>query len=67
MGPSKGGPLRVEAPNLEKVGAPKGGAPKGGRPKISRFFPLLRHNFLSSFSLLGSFRGILVVFEAPGP
>ena len=43
-----------------------GGAPKGGRPKISRF-SLSRHNFLSFFLSWGSFRGILVVFEAPGP
>ena len=30
-------------------------------------FSLLRHNLHSSFSLLGSLRGILLVLEAPGP
>ena len=40
-----------------------------GGPKFRAFFPFSRHNFLSSLSLslLGSFRGILVVFEARGP
>ena len=37
-------------------GSPKGGSPKGGGQKLRFFFP--------SFGL---FRGILVVFEAPGP
>ena len=41
------------------VGAPKDGGQWGGGPKISRFFFLLPPPFSS--------RGILVVFEAPGP
>ena len=58
-GVEKGGAQRVE---------PRGAEPRrGGGPKISRYFSLLRDNFFSSFSLLGSLRGILVVFEAPGP
>ena len=64
-GAQKGGAQKGGA---QKGGAQKGGAQKGGWPKISRFFfPSSRHNFLSSFALLGSLRGILVVFEAPGP
>ena len=69
--------LEAEGPNLEKVGPrrveprrvePRRVEPRRvGGPKISRFFSILRHNFLYSFSLLGSLRGILVVFEAPGP
>ena len=39
-----------------------GGAPKGGGAKNFALFSLSRHNCLSFFSLLGSFRGILVVF-----
>ena len=58
-GPRKVGPRRVEAP--------KGGTPKGGAQNFTLFFPSSRHNFLSSFFLLGSLRGILVVFEVPGP
>ena len=44
-----------------------GGAPKGGRPKF-RVFSLSRATIfiLSSLSCSSS-RGILVVFEAPGP
>ena len=60
-----------------RVGPPKGGAPKGGAPKgwgperwgpkISRFFFPLPPQFFVLFSLsFGLFRGILVVFEAPG-
>ena len=77
----KDGPQRVEAPNLEKVGprrvgprrvgprrvGPRRVGPRRvGGPKFRVFFSVLRHNFLSSFSLLGSLRGILMVFEAPG-
>ena len=53
----------------EPRGPPKGGAPKGGGPKISRFFPPLPlpFSFLFSLFLWESSRGILVVFEAPGP
>ena len=63
--PKGGGPKPRGAP---KGGAQKGGAPKGGggAQNFALFF-FLRHNFHSFFSLLGSFRGILVVFEAPGP
>ena len=58
--PTKGG-----AP---KGGAPMGAAPKGGGPKISRFFSLSRPHFhYFSLFLWGSSRGILVLFEAPGP
>ena len=46
-------------------GLPKGGVPKGGKPNISRFFPPSATVFFLS-SLWGSFRGILVKFEAPG-
>ena len=68
-------------PEPRKSGGPKGGAPKGGalkgggpngagperwEPKISRFFFPLPPQF-SFFSIsFGLFRGILVVFEAPG-
>ena len=45
----------------------KGGwGPEGWGAQNFAFFPS-RHNLLSFFSLLGVFRGILVVFEAPGP
>ena len=69
-----GGPRRVEPQKggAQKGGAQKGGAQKGGARRVGAqnfalFFPTSRHNFISSFSLLGSFRGILVVFEALGP
>ena len=81
VGPERVG--SPEGWGAQKGGAQKGGAQKGRRPrrvdprkveprrvgpKFLLFFSLLRHkNFLSSFSLLGSLRGILVVFEAPGP
>ena len=45
-------------PNLEKVGPRRVGQPKF---RVFFFSPFSRH--LS----IGSFRGILVVFEAPGP
>ena len=69
LGPLRVGPQKGGAPKPRKSGAPKGGAPKGGveGPKFRASFPSSRHNFLSSFFLLGSLRGILVVFEAPGP
>ena len=65
-------PRRVEAsqgggPNLEKVGARRV-EPRKVEPNISRFFsPLLATFFCLSSLFSGSFRGILVVFEAPGP
>ena len=68
MGPSKGGAPKG---GPKKKWAPKGGEPRRVEPrrvegpKFRAIFPSSRHNFLFSFSLLGSFRGI-VVFEAPG-
>ena len=47
-------------------GTTKCGGPKGGGPKFRAFFSLLRHNFFFFFLSWGSFRGILVVFEAAG-
>ena len=69
MGPSKGGLPKGGAPNLEKVerGAQKGGAPKGGGPKFRAFFPSSATIFILLSLSWGSFRGILVVFEAPWP
>ena len=57
---------------LPKGGAPKGGAPKGGPrrvggPKFRAFLSLSRHHFALFVSIWVSARGILVVFEAPGP
>ena len=47
---------------------PKGWGPGGWGPKNSRFFFPLPPQFFFFFSLsFGFFRGILVVFEAPGP
>ena len=71
-GAPKGWRPRRVAQNLEKSGprrlGPEGWSPEGwGARKFRAFFPSSRHNFLSSFCLLGSLRGILVVFEAPGP
>ena len=63
MGP-KGRAPEGWRPKPRKSGALKGGAPKGGGPKFRAFFPS-RHCFHSSLSW-GSFRGVLVVFEAPG-
>ena len=40
--------------------------PEGWRPKILLFFSLPPQKFVLFFPLWGSFRGILVVFEAPG-
>ena len=54
---SKGG--GPEGWGRRRVGPREVGAPKGGGPKISRFFFHLPPHFPS--------RGILVVFEAPGP
>ena len=41
--------------------------PPPDNPKFRFFFPSSCHNFHSSFSLLGSFRGILLVFEGRNP
>ena len=47
---------------------PEGWGPERWGPKISRFFFPLPPQFFILFSLsFGLFRGILVVFEAPGP
>ena len=50
-------------------GGPEGWGPGGVGAQNFAFFCLspTRIFFLSFFSLLGSFRGILVAFEAPGP
>ena len=50
-------------------GAPKGGGPRtGGGPKVYDFFFTLPPQFsFFSPSLVGRFRGFLVVFEALGP
>ena len=55
----KGGEVAPQGgPKPRKGGAPKG----GGAQNFAFFFPLLSQN---AFSLWGSSRGILVVFEAP--
>ena len=81
-GPEGWGPdvEKVRAPRVgvRRVGARRighrsagleGWGPEGGGPKISRFFfPLpLPFSLFFSLSLWGSYRGNLVVFEAPGP
>ena len=53
--------------NPEKVGAPKGGGLKGGTPKFRSFFPSPATVFILFSLSFGLFRGIWVVFEAPGP
>ena len=67
--PRKMEPCRV---GPRRGGAAKGGAPKGGLRRVEAqnlgvFFSLSRHHFALFVSLLESSRGILVVFEAPGP
>ena len=57
---------------VQSSGAPKGGtnggAPKGGGgPKFRASSSLSRHRFALFVSLWRSSRGILVVFEVPGP
>ena len=52
------------SPGPPSPGPLPAGPLSAGPPKISLFFPLSRHNFHSFFPLLGSFRGIMVVFEA---
>ena len=50
------------------MGGPKGGGPKVGNPKFPTFLTSPALNFHLFLSLSGwSSRGILVVFEAPGP
>ena len=76
-GAPKGGAPKGKGPNPEKVRARSCGGPKlwgperwepeRWGPKISRFFFPLPPQFFILFSLsFGLFRGILVVFEAPG-
>ena len=62
MGPRRVGPRRV----CPEGWGPEGWGPEGWGPKISRFFSFSRHSFHSFLLLFWSFRGILVVFEAPG-
>ena len=66
-GPEGVGPRRGGAP--KDHGAPQGVAPKGGvgGPKFRAFFPSPAPIFVLFLSLWVSSRGILVVFEAPGP
>ena len=60
-------PRRVEPRRVDPRRVDPRREPEGwGAQNFALFFPSSRHNFLSSFSLWGSFRGILVVFEAPG-
>ena len=59
------GPQRVGGQTQKKWG-PKGGAPKGGGPKFRAFFFPLTPPFRCFCVSFGLFRGILVVFEAPG-
>ena len=61
------GKVRARSCGGPKGGGPNGGGPNGGGPKFRAFFSLSRHSFLFFIpSLVGLFRGILVVFEAPG-
>ena len=80
-GPKGGGP-KGGGPEPRKSGAPKGGAPKGGAPEgwgprrvgartvgaqnFALFFPSPATVFILFSLSFGLFRGILVVFEAPG-
>ena len=73
LGAQRGGGPDLEKVSAPRVGALKGGGsqrggPKGGGPKFRVLFSLSRQHFISFLSLSrGSLRGILVVFEAPGP
>ena len=61
-------PLSVNFPRQKKSGAQKGRGPEGWEAQnFALFFPPPATIFFHSSSLLGSFRGILVVFEAPEP
>ena len=64
-GPDRWGPRRVGVPKGWRT--QKKWGPKGGGPKISRFLFPLPPPFSLFLSLWVSSRGILVVFEAPGP
>ena len=63
-GGSKGGARRWGA---QKGGGPKGGDLKAGARSFALFFPSPAPIFALLLSLWCSSRGILVVFEAPGP
>ena len=68
-GPEGEGLRRERAPNLEKVEGPEGlrprrVGPEGWEAQNFAFFSFSCHNFLSFFPLLGSSRGIFVVFCA---
>ena len=64
--------MRAPKGGAQKGGAQKGGAQKGGAQKgvgaqnFALFHSLATNFFIPTLSL-GSFRGILVVFEAPRP
>ena len=61
-------PLDLPSVGQPSAGQPSAGQPSAGPPKISLFFsPPPATIFILFFSLWGSFRGILVVFEAPRP
>ena len=63
--PFPGTALPGDRPSRDR---PSRDPPFPGPPKISRFFfPLPPAKFVLFFDLWGSSRGILVVFEAPGP
>ena len=62
-----GGAGRVEKGGEGGPKPRRSGGSKGGGPEISRFFPSPDAKFVLFFPLWGSSRGILVVFEAPGP
>ena len=60
-------PLDNPPPDNPPPDNPPPDNPPPDRPKFRSFFsPSSRHNFHSSFSLLGSFRGILLVFLKAG-
>ena len=61
--PRKSGAQKGGAP---KGGAPKGGTPKGGAQNFALFLPSPATVFILFSLSFGLFRGILVVFEAPG-
>ena len=58
--------LKVRPRREEGVGSRSVGSRRVGSPKLRAFFHSPA-NFLSFFSLWGSSRGVLVVFEEPGP
>ena len=71
VGPGEGAKPEGWRSRTKKKWGPEGWGlegPRRGETQKFELFSLSRHNVLSFFSLSwGSFRGILVVFEAPGP